>query len=86
MINNIVKFLNKWVPKFLHNIHFLNNFEMSETDINGQLAWTLSGDKLEKFPNSLRSEVTMPIMNIKDRDNINIIRKLLNILTNDNIE
>ena len=48
--------------------HFLNNFEMSETDVNGQLAWTLSGDKLEKFPDSLRSEVTMPIMNIKSSE------------------
>ena len=45
--------------------HFLNNFEMSETDINGKLAWTLEGEKLEKFPNSLRSEVIRPIMNIK---------------------
>ena len=48
--------------------HFLNNFEMSETDIHGRLAWTLSGDKLEKFPNSLRSEVTMPIMNIRSSE------------------
>jgi len=48
--------------------HFLNNFEMSETDVNGQLTWTLSGDKLEKFPNSLRSEVTMPFMNIRSSE------------------
>ena len=48
--------------------HFLNNFEMSETDIYGQITWTLSGDKLEKFPNSLRSEVTMPIMNIRSSE------------------
>jgi LPS export ABC transporter protein LptC len=48
--------------------HFLNNFEMSETDINGKLIWTLSGDKLEKFPDSLRSEVTMPFMNIKSSE------------------
>ena len=48
--------------------HFLNNFEMSETDIHGRLAWTLSGDKLEKFPNSLRSEVTMPVMNIRSSE------------------
>ena len=48
--------------------HFLNNFEMSETDDNGQLTWTLSGDKLEKFPNSLRSEVTMPFMNIRSSE------------------
>jgi LPS export ABC transporter protein LptC len=48
--------------------HFLNNFEMSETDIYGQITWILSGDKLEKFPNSLRSEVTMPIMNIRSSE------------------
>ena len=48
--------------------HFLNDFEMLETDINGQITWTLSGDRLEKFPNSLRSEVTMPVMNIKSSE------------------
>jgi LPS export ABC transporter protein LptC len=49
--------------------HFLNNFEMSETDVNGKLAWTLEGEKLEKYPNSLRSEVTNPKMNIKSSEN-----------------
>lgn len=49
--------------------HFLNNFEMSETDVNGELAWTLEGEKLEKYPNSLRSEVTNPKMNIKSSEN-----------------
>jgi len=44
--------------------HFLNNFEMSETDINGNIAWNLKGDRLEKFPNSQRSEVTNPLMRI----------------------
>ncbi|MEC7864969.1 MAG: LPS export ABC transporter periplasmic protein LptC [Pseudomonadota bacterium] len=44
--------------------HFLNNFEMSETDINGNIAWTLKGDRLEKFPNSARSEVLNPLMHI----------------------
>ena len=44
--------------------HFLNNFEMSETDINGNIAWTLKGDRLEKFPNSARSEVINPLMHI----------------------
>ena len=44
--------------------HFLNNFEMSETDINGNIAWTLRGDRLEKFPNSARSEVLNPLMHI----------------------
>ena len=48
--------------------HFLNNFEMSETDVNGQLTWTLSGDKKKKFTNSLRSEVTMPFMNIRSSE------------------
>ena len=49
--------------------HFLNNFEMSETDVSGKLAWILKGEKLEKFPNSLRSEVTNPKMNIKSSEN-----------------
>ena len=45
--------------------HFLNDFEMTETDINGKIIWILTGFKLEKFPNSLRSEVIKPQMNIK---------------------
>ena len=45
--------------------HFLNDFEMTETDVNGKIIWTLTGFKLEKFPNSLRSEVIKPHMNIK---------------------
>ena len=49
--------------------HFLNNFEMSETDINGEIIWVLKGKRLEKFPNSLRSEVMYPIMNIKSSEN-----------------
>lgn len=49
--------------------HFLNNFEMSETDTHGNVAWVLQGKKLEKFPNSLRSEVTDPMMNIKSSEN-----------------
>ena len=44
--------------------HFLNNFEMTETDINGNIAWKLKGDRLEKFPNSARSEVINPLMRI----------------------
>ena len=42
---------------------------MTETDVNGKLAWTLIGEKLEKFPNSMRSEVTNPNMNIKSSEN-----------------
>ena len=48
--------------------HFLNDFEMTETDINGNIVWTLKGAKLEKFPNSMRSEVTKPLMNIKSSE------------------
>lgn len=45
--------------------HYLNDFVMTETDKNGQLYWTLSGVRLEKFPNSPRSEVWKPEMRIK---------------------
>jgi len=72
IINNILSdALNYNSLKGDSNIsnHFLNNFEMSETDIDGQIAWVLKGKKLEKFPNSLRSEVTNPIMNIKSSEN-----------------
>ena len=44
--------------------HFINKFKMVETDIDGVIAWTLKGDSLEKFPNSLRSEVINPVMEI----------------------
>ena len=45
--------------------HFLNNFEMTETNAKGEVLWILEGDRLERFPNSLRSEVTNPKMKIK---------------------
>ena len=44
--------------------HFINKFKMVETNIHGNTAWTLLGDRLEKFPNSLRSEVMNPVMEI----------------------
>ena len=48
--------------------HFLNNFHMTETDSNGNIKWILTGERLEKFPNSERSEVLMPRMQIKSSD------------------
>lgn len=44
--------------------HFIKKFKMVETDPNGDISWTMKGDRLEKFPNSLRSEVINPIMNV----------------------
>ena len=41
---------------------------MTETDSNGKIKWVLTGEKLEKFPNSERSEVLMPKMQIKSSD------------------
>ena len=37
--------------------HFIKKFKMVETDSDGNISWTMEGDKLEKFPNSPRSEV-----------------------------
>ena len=45
--------------------HFINNFQMEQTDKSGEVKWTLYGDKLEKFPFSNRSEVTNPTMIVK---------------------
>ncbi len=44
--------------------HFLTDFIMTETDEKGQVSWILEGKRLEKFPNSERSEVTGPSMRI----------------------
>ena len=48
--------------------HFINKFKMVETNIDGNISWTMQGDRLEKFPNSLRSEVINPIMNINSTE------------------
>ena len=48
--------------------HFLNNFHMTETDSKGKIKWILVGERLEKFPDSERSEVFMPKMKIKSSD------------------
>ena len=42
--------------------HFLNDFSIEQTDGDGNIKWTLDGDRLEKFPNSDRSEVINPKM------------------------
>ncbi len=49
--------------------HFINKFKMTETNVDGITAWTLKGDRLEKFPKSLRSEVINPIMEINSTEN-----------------
>ena len=48
--------------------HFMNKFKMVETNSDGNITWTMWGDRLEKFPNSLRSEVINPIMNINSTE------------------
>ena len=37
---------------------------MTETDNRGKISWILDGERLEKFPNSERSEVNSPSMKI----------------------
>ena len=41
---------------------------MVETDSDGNISWTMEGDKLEKFPNSPRSEVINPVMNVNSTE------------------
>ena len=48
--------------------HFIKKFKMVETDSDGNISWTMEGDKLEKFPNSPRSEVINPIMNVNSTE------------------
>ena len=48
--------------------HFMNKFKMVETNSIGNITWTMWGDRLEKFPNSPRSEVINPIMNINSTE------------------
>ena len=48
--------------------HFINEFKMVETNADGKITWTMKGDRLEKFPNSLRSEVINPIVNINSTE------------------
>ena len=55
--------------------HFINKFKMNETNVDGVISWTLQGDKLEKFPNSLRSEVINPVMEINSTEELEIIKK-----------
>jgi LPS export ABC transporter protein LptC len=48
--------------------HFINKFKMVETNADGNISWTMQGDRLEKFPNSPRSEVINPIMNVNSTE------------------
>ena len=48
--------------------HFINEFKMIETNADGKITWTMKGDRLEKFPNSPRSEVINPIVNINSTE------------------
>ena len=44
--------------------HYLTDFTMTETNKEGEISWILDGKRLEKFPNSERSEVVSPSMKI----------------------
>ena len=48
--------------------HFLNDFSMIETNRNGVRDWELDGKRLEKYPQSERSEVFSPSMRIFNED------------------
>jgi LPS export ABC transporter protein LptC len=48
--------------------HFINKFKMVETNIDGNISWTMQGDRLEKFPKSPRSEVINPVININSTE------------------
>ena len=54
--------------------HYLVDFKIKQTNKAGLTDWNLKGDKLEKFPNSMRSEVINPIMVIEEagKENWNI--------------
>ena len=48
--------------------HFINKFKMVETNADGNISWTMQGDRLEKFPNSPRSEVINPVINVNSTE------------------
>ena len=48
--------------------HFLNDFSMVETNKDGVRDWELDGERLEKYPQSERSEVFAPNMRIFNED------------------
>ena len=48
--------------------HYLTDFTMTETNKKGEISWILDGKRLEKFPNSERSEVISPSMKILSKN------------------
>jgi LPS export ABC transporter protein LptC len=48
--------------------HFINKFKMVETNVDGNISWAMQGDRLEKFPNSPRSEVINPVINVNSTE------------------
>ena len=65
--------------------HFLNDFKMTETNVDGEVIWVLDGDRLERFPNSMRSEVTKPIMRMKSNKSSSWIIKAEHALDPDSL-
>ena len=49
--------------------HYINKFSMDQTDNQGNIKWNLAGDRLEKYPNSDRSEVINPKMIVNSTNN-----------------
>ena len=65
-INNIFERTIK--PDLNITNHFLNDFSMIETNKEGHRGWELDGKRLEKYPQSKRSEVFSPSMRIFNQD------------------
>ncbi len=60
-LNNAIDY-NKIDESDVKTNHFMDDFVIEQTDKNGEIKWILNGERLEKFPNSLRSEVLYPSM------------------------
>ena len=65
--------------------HFINKFKMVETNVDGNISWTMQGDRLEKFPNSPRSEVINPIINVNSTETETWIIKAKHALDPDSL-
>ena len=84
ILSNALNYNNIDLDEKISN-HFINKFRMVETNEDGNTAWTLQGDRLEKFPNSLRSEVINPVMEINSTQNEKWIIKANHALDPDSL-
>ena len=67
ILSNALNYQNLGLDSKTSN-HFLKKFKMVETNADGNVSWTMQGDRLDKFPNSPRSEVINPIMNVNSTE------------------